>query len=229
MSSSASRAPVRAPLRTGPLPDVQPFPYDTIPAGAIDHVSTAASEPAADQSVKAIIAREAQAREQGRQQGMAESRETFEHRLQAERSAMTEALTQFAGDRAEYFQKVEAEVVQLSLAIARKILHREAQLDPLLLAGSVRVALEKISGAAGVVLRVNPQIAAEWQKFLAAHLKPADLPRIIEDPAQPAGCCRLETSMGTTEIGIDLQLKEIEQGLLDLMAARPDAPKRSAP
>jgi hypothetical protein len=29
--------------------------------------------------------------------------------------------------------------------------------------------------------------------------------------------------MGTTEIGVELQLKEIEQGLMDLMAARPTA------
>ena len=47
--------------------------------------------------------------------------------------------------------------MQLALSIARKILHREAQLDPLLLAGIVRVALEKIDGATEVVLRVHPQ------------------------------------------------------------------------
>ncbi len=27
--------------------------------------------------------------------------------------------------------------------------------------------------------------------------------------------------MGTTEVGVEMQLKEIEQGLMDLLAARP--------
>ena len=46
--------------------------------------------------------------------------------------------------------------MQLALAIARKILHREAQVDPLLLAGMVRVALEKIESHTKVSVRVHP-------------------------------------------------------------------------
>ena len=37
---------------------------------------------------------------------------------------------------ADYFRRVEGDVVSLALAIARKMLHREVQIDPLLLAGS---------------------------------------------------------------------------------------------
>jgi hypothetical protein len=32
----------------------------------------------------------------------------------------------------------------------------------------------------------------------------------------------ISTQLGTTEIGIESQLKEIEQGLFDLMAQRPE-------
>lgn len=134
---------------------------------------------------------------------------------------MAAALAQFTHDRATYFQKVEAEVVQLALSIARKILHRESQLDPLLLAGIVRVALEKIDGATGVVLRVHPQNAAGWRQYLTTHLEPSDLPEIAEDPAQELDRCVLQTSMGTAVVGMEVQLKEIEQGLMDLLAARP--------
>ena len=136
---------------------------------------------------------------------------------------MSAALAQFTHDRAAYFQRVEGEVVQLALSIARKILHREAQIDPLLLAGIVRVALEKIDGATGVILRIHPQNAAEWRRYLSTHPEPSDVPQIVEDPAQPLDRCALETSMGTTTIGVEVQLKEIEQGLMDLLAARPGA------
>jgi flagellar assembly protein FliH len=40
---------------------------------------------------------------------------------------------QFRGARERYFAEVEQEVVKLALAIAARVLHREAQMDPLLL------------------------------------------------------------------------------------------------
>jgi len=182
-----------------------------------------ADGPASDGAAAEAAAREAQAHTLGRQEGLAEARTIFDEQLGRERASLAAALAQFTRDRAAYFQTVEGEVVQLALSIARKILHREAQLDPLLLAGIVRVALEKIDGATGVVLRVNPENAPDWRRYLAIHLEPADLPEIVEDPAQPPDRCTLETSMGTAVIGLEVQLKEIEQGLMDLLAARPDA------
>ena len=168
-------------------------------------------------------ARDAQARAQGQQEGQAEARKVFEEQLARERASVAAALAQFTRDRATYFQKVEGEVVQLALSIARKILHREAQLDPLLLAAIVRVTLEQIDHATGVVLRIHPQDAADWCRYLRTHLEPADLPQIVEDPALAPECCALETSMGTATIGFDVQLQEIETGLMDLLAARPGA------
>ena len=42
------------------------------------------------------------------------------------------------------------------------------------------------------------------------------------DPSVEAHNCILETELGTTELGLDAQLKEIEQGFFDLLAQRPD-------
>ena len=65
-----------------------------------------------------------------------------------------------------YFQRVEAEAVALAVAIARKILHREAQVDPLLLAGVVRVGLDNVAAGTRVRLRVHPQQVQAWKEFL---------------------------------------------------------------
>jgi flagellar biosynthesis/type III secretory pathway protein FliH len=226
MSTSPSRSPIGvASLDPKSRPELQPFPYDLIPTDA--NGQGAAIEGFASSSARSAknalpdAAREAQARTQGQQAGLAEASKTFAEQLARERASLAAAVAQFTRDRATYFQKVEAEVVQLALSIARKILHREAQLDPLLLAGIVRVALEKIDGATGVILRIHPQNASEWRRYLSTQLEPAELPEIIEDPAQPPDRCALETSMGTTTIGLEVQLKEIEQGLMDLLSARP--------
>jgi flagellar assembly protein FliH len=231
MSTSPSRTPAatseeKLPPELQPS-ELQPFPYDSVPAGTargttIDGLTGAGLRGwATDGSAADAAARETQAHAQGRQEGQAEGRKTFEDQLARERASLAAALAQFTRDRAAYFQKVEGEVVQLALSIARKILHREAQLDPLLLAGIVRVALEKIDGASGVVLRIHPQDAADWRRYLTMHLEPAHLPQIVEDQAQPPDGCVLETSMGTAIVGLELQLKEIEQGFMDLLAARP--------
>jgi flagellar assembly protein FliH len=215
MSSSPRRALL--PNCASGKSDLQPFPYDPVPEGAGGHQIF--FEQAADATQTA--AREAQLLSEGRQQGLAEARKLFEEQSARERTRLESAVMDFARERAQYFRQVEQEIVQLALAIARKILHREAQLDPWLLAGLVRVALEKIDGATHVVLRVHPQNAAEWRRYPPMHLNTAEVPEILEDPTQPPDHCKLETSMGTTTIGMEVQLKEIEQGLMDLLAVRP--------
>lgn len=215
MSSSPSRAPAPAP----PGFQLEAFPYEAVPENLLraksgcDLLDVAGLGDSAAQQAQALL--------EARQQGQAEVRKAYEEQLGRERSGLASALTQFTRDRAAYFQKVESEIVQLALAIARKILHREAQVDPLLLAGIVRVALEQIDRATGVRLHIHPQNGAEWRRYLSLHLDPVDLPEIIDDPGQAVDQCTLETSMGTAQIGLEVQFKEIEQGLMDMIAARP--------
>ena len=224
MSSSPSRAVVpaesTAPVRKDPR-EVLAFPYSEVAASAhhfagLEAASLSGGESASDPAV-------IQARELGRQQGERESRAKFEEQLAHQRAAVARALTDFARERAAYYQKIEAEAVQLALSIARKVLHREAQVDPLLLMGMVRVAMERIEGATGVALAVHPQQAAGWRDYLAAHMDAGRAPEIVEDPAMALEQCELRTSMGTSGLGLEVQLKEIEQGLTDLLAARPQA------
>jgi flagellar assembly protein FliH len=233
MSSSAKPAPLpaAATIRAPSAPaEASPFPYSQAvvqPGKANFSLSDnrlaglGESNAAAAQGAE----REAQLREMGRQQGALECRGKFEEQLARERSAVAEALAGFARERAAYYQKIEVEAVQLALSIARKVLHREAQVDPVLLMGIVRVALERIEGATGVALAVDPQQAAGWRNYLTTHLGAEEMPQIVEDAALATGQCELRTSMGTAKLGLEVQLKEIEQGLMDLLAARPQDAK----
>ena len=74
----------------------------------------------------------------------------------------------------------------------------------------MRVALDKIESATKVVVRVHPQ-SRRMSALLALAHRAGTIPEVIEDPAVETDHCGLETSMGTTELGLDLQLKEIEQ------------------
>jgi len=173
--------------------------------------------------------RHSQALEQARQQGLQEAHAEMGAALQKERERIAHVLHEFSVERANYYRRIESEVVQLALAIARKILHREAQLDPHVLAGIVRITLEKLDTSTKVNLHVHPADTAEWRRYFASQMEGVPAPEVHEDPAIASGECRIETSLGSTEIGLQAQLKEIETGLLDLLAERPGATASSSP
>jgi len=199
-------------------PAIAVFDYEEMPS------SSPASERKAlhaQQNAQSEQALTQQLLEQGRREGEYRVRAAFQEQLLRERESLRSAIETFAREKALYFDKVETEVVQLALALARKVLHREAQVDPLLLAGIVRVAMEKLQANTEVVVRTNPKCAAEWREYFTKHLEARDVPEVIEDTSLDIHRCVLQTALGTTELGIDTQMKEIEQGLFDLMAQRP--------
>jgi flagellar assembly protein FliH len=159
--------------------------------------------------------------EDGLKEGMLRARSELEAEALQQRASIAQAVGEFAQARAEYFHRVEGEVVALALAVVRKILRREAQVDPMLLSGLVRVALEKMAAGHTVRMRVHPSQIAAWREYFAAQTDLAVLPELSGDATLEQNRCQLETELGVTDISLETQLKEIEQGLFDLLAQRP--------
>jgi flagellar assembly protein FliH len=205
---------------------VESFPYAELPAlsADTDTASRSAQVPEKDLAIEASN-RDSAIREQARHEGETRARSDYESQLSQIRTSLRDALASFAQDRRTYYQQVESEVVRLALSIARKVLHRESQLDPLLLAGMVHVALQKIESGTKTTMRVHPQQVSEFRSYFAHHMGTQDTPEVLEDATVAKECCVLQTTLGTTEIGINAQLKEIEQGLCDLLASRPEDSK----
>jgi len=221
------RADAAAPFTYPPAPGWTAA-SDGADGGAIAVMTSAAtgakiatSLPGARATEEALLAREKQGFENGFREGIAKGRAERETDAQKQRDAVAEALRQFAQQRTDYFRRVEAEVVSLALAIARKILRREAQIDPLLLTGMVRVALEKMAASQNVRMRVHPSQIAAWRELLARGPDFTITPELSGDAALDLNQCQIENELGVTELSLENQLKEIEQGLFDLMAQRP--------
>jgi len=143
----------------------------------------------------------------------------LKERIGEERTGVMKACKDFVEVRARYFAGVEAEIVKLALAIAARVLHREATLDPLLLAGVVRVALEKVADDCATVLRVPVDAVERWREVFLAS--PESSVQIVGDERLAAGDCVLDTNVGKVELGVSAQLEEIERGFFDLMQQRP--------
>jgi flagellar assembly protein FliH len=167
--------------------------------------------------VKALQAKVELVRTEAKAEGRAEATESLTAALQHERASVVQACAAFSADRERYFSQVEGEVVRLALAIAARVLHREAKMDPLLLAASVRVALERLADQPGTILRVPSSTAPAWRTLFPDKA----VVEVIADDSLDEGDLLLESLVGRVELGVPVQLEEIEKGFFDLLQKRP--------
>ncbi len=164
----------------------------------------------------------AAARAEGIREGLLQAQQASEKDLTAERAKIAETIRLFSLKTSEYYAKAEIELVHLSLAIAAKILHREAQVDRMLVAALVKVAMEKLQHGTTATVRVRPEEVADWNRYFEGNTTGEIRVEVVADPSVEVHNCILETELGTTQLGLDAQLKEIEEGFFDLLAQRPD-------
>jgi flagellar assembly protein FliH len=158
-----------------------------------------------------------ESRAEGIREGEKNARTVLDAEAAEGRKRLAQTLAEFQSEREEYYSKVEAELVRLALSIAAKILHREAQVDSMLIAGIVKVAVEKLKQNTKISVRVRAEEMAKWREYFRDK---ADV-QIVEDSSLKPMECVLETEVGSAAMGIDTQLQEIEKGFFDLLAQRP--------
>jgi flagellar assembly protein FliH len=162
-------------------------------------------------------------RARGREEGRQAERETHAAALAAESERQKRQLgalvARFAEDRERYLSTVEHEVVKLALAVASRILRREAQMDPLLLTGAVRVALGQLAASSEVRLLVPAAELELWREAIAHLPHLAMKPVVAAGEGMRLGDCMIESYVGTVDLGVRAQLAEIERGFFDRVGA----------
>jgi len=168
-----------------------------------------------------IAARIAHARAESANEVEQRLRKEYEQKLNAAREPIATMIANFEEQRSHYYAQVEMEIVQLALSIAAKILHREAQVDPMLLSALVRLAVERMREGSSVTVRVAPGKAENWRQYFAQTSSKSHV-EVAEDPQLSDHDCMLDTELGSANFGLDSQLKEVERGFFDLLALRPN-------
>ena len=130
------------------------------------------------------------------------------------------AIEEFRAHKDQYLAQVEHEVVKLALAIAERILHREAQLDPMLLSGAVRVALGQLAASTVVHLRVPTEERDMWTEMVRLMPGLPIRPDVRADNELQSCEAILEADSGTVDLGIHAQLEQIERSFFDLTDGR---------
>ena len=132
---------------------------------------------------------------------------------------LARSIDEIASLRGRLRAEAEADLVQLSVAIARRVLRREIALDPEALHGLILGALAKLQGQEITRVRVHPSHAGVVDACLKQGLSAGQV-EIIPDPSREVGGIVFETARGNLDASVESQLQEIERGLADRLGKR---------
>ena len=160
---------------------------------------------------------------QGEKAGYDSARKKIEPVLQG----LTSALAALDQIRQARHRGAEKEIVELSLAIAKKVIHREVTCDPAVIVSVTKAALEKAGEQEGLRIKMSPsdidflnRIDFNEQEF-TDHL--GGLHIVADETLQPGGCV-IETDCGDIDARIEKQLEVVEEALKDFPDIRADNP-----
>lgn len=160
-----------------------------------------------------------EAREAGYREGEAAGRNQANGQVQPLLEKLARSIQEIAEARPKLRAEAEGDLLKLSLAIARKVLHRELIADPDSIAALIKVCLDKIRLQEIVRVRIHPQHHPAIQQILV-RLSTGVPIELLPDPKLQLGGVVIETTRGEFDASVDVQLKEIERGLADRLESR---------
>ena len=175
----------------------------------------AAQEPGEDDIEGRLRVERESAFQAGKQAGFDQARAEVE----VLKGQLARNLSDLASMKARLRAEAEQDIIRLSLAIARKILHRETCVDRDAIAGVLKAALSRLAMRESQRVMVHPNDADSLRRHLAASGLSAAV-EVVGDGALAAGSLIIETTRGAIDASIDSQLAEIERGFTDLLERR---------
>jgi flagellar assembly protein FliH len=139
-------------------------------------------------------------------------------RLEAALPAIQSAVDALNTERNRWLTTWQNTAIQLSVAIAEKLMHTELVQRPELAQESIREALELAAGNPQIKLRLNPGDASHlgpWCDEIVKSVSPAGTAEIVADPNITTGGCVVETKHGKIDARIETKLARIAHELLD--------------
>jgi flagellar assembly protein FliH len=159
----------------------------------------------------------AYARQAGFEEGVRKGREESAGEVQKALDQLARTILDLTQQKKKIRREAERELVKLSLAVARRILHRELLADPESIQAIVYAALQKLQNREISRVRVYPAGVAAVRAAME-RIGHRDAVEISADAMLPPGAIFFETALGELDASIETQLQEIERGFADRLA-----------
>lgn len=157
------------------------------------------------------------ARRQGFAEGETQGRAQAGSELEPVLARLARSLEEISSLRPRLREEAESDVVQLSLAIARRVLHRELSLEPEAIQALVQVALDRLARQEIYRVHIHPAQESAVRGALSAHHSAVE---VHADPRLEVGALVFETNRGKMDASVAAQFEEIERGLTDRVKQR---------
>jgi len=128
-----------------------------------------------------------------------------------------EALLQIKNVRNEIYHRIEKEVVELSLAIAKKVICQEIKTDREVVVCVAREALNKVEDTGNIKIKMSPDdlnFINETKYQISNLIEHIDNVTVEAEDSIPNGGCIIETEFGDIDARIEKQLQAIEESFL---------------
>jgi len=158
------------------------------------------------------------ARQEGFREGEAAGRSRAAAEAQPALEKLARSIEEVARLRPRLLRESEAELVELAMGIARRILRRELSVDAEALQGLVKGALEKLSAREICRIRAHPELEPGIRRCLERESQSGI--QVIGDATLERGGILVETSRGKLDASLETQLAEIGRGLADRLPER---------
>ena len=135
-------------------------------------------------------------------------------------SSIKKALIQLNAIREETYQQIEKQVVELALAIARKVICREISTDKETVVCVAREALAKVDDPGKINIKMNPsdlQFINETQYQLSNLIADVNNVTFEAEESVQSGGCVIETDLGEIDARIEKQLQAVEESFRSAM------------
>lgn len=179
-----------------------------------------ALQAAADQRLSEAEARWQAEREQLYQQRYEEG---YQAGLEAREAEAREAVERLAAlhqaieqERAQLLREAEGLVVELAIAVARRIVGVQVEIDPKVLLRGVRAALEQLSEWSQLELKVHPddlQIARRFAQRWVEKVAQQAIIKVLPSDSVGRGGCLVEGNEENIDARLESQLQVLHQAL----------------
>jgi flagellar assembly protein FliH len=194
-------------------------PSGQVDEAPVDHYEVGRLRTRIAELEAAVEAKSRQSYTAGVRAGEESARKSLEGGVRETMEQLAATIADLAETRGDTIRRAEADMVRLSIEIARRVLHSELSVDGSVLESLIKAALEKLQAQEVYRVRVHP----DQEKAVRSCLDQTGRGQaiaVVGDPVQPKGGAVFEISRGALDASIETQLAEIEHGLINQLEAR---------
>jgi len=183
-----------------------------------DTSKPAAAESFTAREIKAVEEKVNSIREQayqegfskGQQEGLSSGQQQIDQTIQS----LTTILNALSAPLKHVDEKLEDELVNLAVSIAKQIVRRELKIDPAQIVGVVKESLSIIpSSAQNIRVYLNPEDAEIVRKIMPVNTGERSW-NIIDDPVLSRGSCNIETDTTIVDATFESRIATIAAEIL---------------